>query len=100
VEVVVAIAEVKVILRPDVLYRDLEGEAVLLDLQSGKYYGLNTVGSRLWFLLAENDSLARAYQIILDEYAVTPEQLEKDLLELIEKLAAVQLLTIESVKTP
>jgi len=32
----------------DVMFRELDGEAVLLNLESGKYYGLDPVGSRIW----------------------------------------------------
>ena len=34
-----------------VLFRDLDGEAVLLDTVSGRYFGLNEVGTRMWALL-------------------------------------------------
>ena len=41
-------------LRPsaDVIFRELDGEAVLLDLGSGRYYGLNGVATRVWTLVA------------------------------------------------
>ena len=37
---------------PDILSRILDGEAVLLDLASGTYFGLNPVGSRVWELIS------------------------------------------------
>jgi PqqD family protein of HPr-rel-A system len=47
----------------DVLSRELDGEAVLLDLHSGRYFGLNGTGARVWALLKdglERDAIARA----------------------------------------
>ena len=38
---------------PDVVFRDLDGEAVILDLVSGTYFGLNEVGTRVWRLVDE-----------------------------------------------
>ena len=42
---------------PSVIYRDVSGEVVLLNLQSGVYYGLDPVGSRMWQLLMEQRPL-------------------------------------------
>ena len=32
---------------------DLDGESVVLDMSSGKYYGLNSVGSEVWNLIQQ-----------------------------------------------
>jgi hypothetical protein len=65
-----------------VLFRELEGESVLLDLESGVYFGLNGVGTRIWGLLGEQGSLRSVYERLLDEYDVAPSRLEWDLLGL------------------
>ena len=36
---------------PDVAFRDLDGEAVLLNLATGTYFGLNEMGTRMWHLI-------------------------------------------------
>jgi hypothetical protein len=78
----------------DVLFRDLGGEAVLLSLKTGKYYGLDEVGTRMWSLLVEHGRVEPAYRALLDEYDVIEERLRQDLLNLINDLAAQQLLQI------
>ncbi len=80
----------------DVLYRDLEGEAVILDLKTGTYFGLNEVGTRMWALLAEHGQARPAYDRMLDEYDVPAEQLEHDLLALISDLAERNLLQVDN----
>ena len=60
---------------PDVVFRELEGEAVLLDLESGTYFGLNAVGTRIWSLIQERDSLRAVLDAITDEYDAMPEAL-------------------------
>ena len=72
---------------PDVLFQDVGGEAVLLDLAGGSYFGLDDVGTRIWQLFVEHGSLQLVQQIMLEEYAVEPTRLEDDLLELVGGLA-------------
>lgn len=85
----------KITVPTDVLFRDLSGEAVILNLADGTYYGLDEVGTRMWELLSESGRLDQTYQTLLQEYDVTPEQLEKDLLRLVEQLVSRGLLEVK-----
>ena len=71
----------------DVLFHELAGEAVLLNLQTGKYFGLDEIGTRMWMLLSENGSVEPVIQALLTEYDVEEEKLRHDLSDLIERLA-------------
>lgn len=81
---------------PDVVFRELEGEAVLLDLESGTYFGLNAVGTRIWSLIQERDSLRAVLDAITAEYDARPEVLERDLLRLAAELCAKGLTRVEA----
>jgi len=72
----------------DVLFRELDGEAVILNLSTGTYYGLDQTGTRMWALLAEHGTLRAAYDILLAEYEVCEAQLAEDLLALVDKLVS------------
>ena len=50
----------------DVLFNDVGGEAVLLNLETGQYYGLDEVGTRMWSLLAECGQVEAACRGLLD----------------------------------
>jgi Coenzyme PQQ synthesis protein D (PqqD) len=63
----------------DVLYQKLNEEMVLLDMQSGLYFGLNAVGARAWELLIAGQTLRGAEQQLLREFEVAPEVLRADL---------------------
>jgi hypothetical protein len=68
---------------------ELEGEAVVLNLKDGVYFGLNPVGSRVWSLLKEAPkSVAELRQAILAEYDVGYEECDRDLRSLLEALHA------------
>lgn len=69
-----------------VLFQPLENEAVLLNLDSGVYFGLDPVGTRIWQLLAEHGLLADIARTIVAEYNVTDEQCAADLLTLVGDL--------------
>jgi PqqD family protein of HPr-rel-A system len=73
---------------PDVLARVLDGEAVLLDLGSGSYFGLNDVGTRAWELLATPHDLAELTRRLHAEYDVEPAVLEADLRRWLQELSA------------
>ncbi len=82
---------------PEVLFQEVGGEAVLLDLASESYFGLNDVGTRIWQLLQEDGSdLRRVHQRMLEEYDVEPARLEADLLQHLAELAAAGLVRLDS----
>jgi len=72
----------------DVLFRELDGEGVLLNLKTGTYFGLNPVATRMWQLIAEQRSLASVLDALLLEYTVDRAVLESDLLDLGRQLCA------------
>ncbi len=64
----------------------LGDQAAILDMRSGRYYGLDPIGARVWKLLAEPKSVGELRSAILEEYEVDPARCESDLLLLLEKL--------------
>jgi len=85
---------------PDVLFQEVGGEAVLLDLKSESYFGLNEVGTRIWQLIEVNGNLTHVLDIMLDEYDVAPERMEADLMDLVGRLTEAGLVTLESANAP
>ena len=78
-----------------VRFRELEGEAVLLNLQNEMYYCLDKVGTRMWQLLTTSNSVQAAMDTMLEEFDdVTPETLAQDLNRMIEELQQYGLLEI------
>jgi hypothetical protein len=79
---------------PGSLSCNVDGEAVILQLETGVYHGLDPVGAHVWSLLQEPKKVSALRDQLLEEYDVTPECCERDLLKLFEKLADEQLITI------
>ena len=80
----------------EVLANAIDGEIILLDLQSENYFGLDEVSTRIWQLLQENESLQKVFDTMLEEYDVSAKQLERDLDEFLARLLAAKLITISS----
>jgi hypothetical protein len=78
----------------DQVSTDLAGEVVILGLKSGGYYGLNSVGARIWSLIQEPRRLADIRRAILEEYEVDGDRCERDLQELLQQLTAEGLIEI------
>jgi len=90
----------RVITRDDVLFRDLDGEMVLLDLRTGVYCSLDPVGTRIWLLTQEGRSLAGVVEAVVAEYDVGTEQCSADLLAFVASLREKGLVEVESAATP
>jgi len=72
----------------DAVFRELDGQSVLLNLTTGMYFGLDGVGTHVWQLAAEHGSLREIRQRLVDEYDADPAIIERDLLALAETLVA------------
>ena len=79
----------------EVIFQELEGEAVLLNMQSGIFFGLNPVAKRMWELLNELGQAEKVLQQLLQEYEASEEQLRQDLVDFIEKLKSKGLVEIQ-----
>jgi hypothetical protein len=69
-----------------VLVRHLDGESVLLNLETEKYFGLDTTGTRMWELVTNSPTIEAAYGTLAHEFDVEPETLRRHLAELLGEL--------------
>jgi hypothetical protein len=76
----------RVVVPENVLVRHLDGETVLLNLETEKYFGLDATGTRMWELLTHLPSVEAAYGKLTEEFEVEPELLRSHLCELLEQL--------------
>jgi hypothetical protein len=90
----------RVVVQPSVIYRDVSGEFVLLNLQSGVYYGLDAIGSRMWQLLTEQRDVDEVCAILIDEYETSSDVLRADVDRLVSELAEKGLVSIHRSAEP
>jgi hypothetical protein len=86
----------RIAVAPDVMFRTVGDESVLLHLESETYMGLDPVGTRMWTLLTASESIQGAYETLLGEYEVDGPQLRRDLEDFVGKLVAHDLVRVDS----
>lgn len=84
-----------IVLSPQVISQEILGETVLLDLESECYFGLDTVGTRIWQLIRDSGDLHTIYNTLLEEYEVEEAQLRTDLEALITNACERGLITLQ-----
>jgi len=70
----------------DALFQELQGEAVLLNLKTGIYFGLDSTGTRVWQLLQEHERISNIVTAMMAEFEVTEERCQEDLLDFVAEM--------------
>jgi hypothetical protein len=78
---------------PNVVFTVVDDAAILLEQETGKYFSLNAVGTRMWLLLSEHGRLDKVYEQMLAEFDVEPDKLREDLEGIVKELIKNGLLT-------
>ncbi len=81
---------------PTAISSDLDGEAVILDMESGKYHSLDTTGTRVWELLEDKISFNDIVLKLMSEYSVEGQQCTTDVKEFINQLIDLGLVETEN----
>jgi hypothetical protein len=81
------------------LYSEIGSEAVILDLKSGVYYGLNETGNQIWQWLQQPKTESEIIALVLEEYDVTPEQGANDVKALLQEMIESEIIEIAKNET-
>ena len=76
----------KVTFADTVFAQEVDGEMVLLDMNSENYFGLDAVGTDIWQAMQEKATLQEELEVLLDQYEVEEEVLKKDHVSFVENL--------------
>ncbi len=89
----------KITISEEALSQEVNGETVILDLKSESYFGLDEVGTRIWQLLQEHGDVQKTFDVMLEEFDVEEDQLEKDMSALLDEMLEKGLLHLEESKS-
>jgi len=88
----------RILPHPDVIWREVDGEVVLLNVGTGQYFGLDAIGSQVWILLQSADpkgaNLETLCTLVTDQFDVDLATAQSDLAALVNDLVAQQLLVL------
>lgn len=83
----------KIKISDNLLFQQISGECVLLDLDSENYFGLDQVAASFWELISTNEDTEKAIQQLLVEYEVDENTLRRDISKLLTDLKELKLIT-------
>jgi len=78
-----------------IVFQELEGEAVLVNLERGTCFTLDPIGTRIWELVGDGAEVGRMTAVLTAEFEVEPGVAERDLFALLSELLARELLVRE-----
>lgn len=67
---------------------DMDGEKVMLNIENGNYYGLDSIGSRIWDLIEKPHSIREVVAVLCTEYDAEIEICQHDVLKFLSQLHA------------
>jgi hypothetical protein len=79
----------------DVIVTELDGEAVLLNLDTRMYFTLNETGLTIWKQLTADETLGNIAQRLHDDYDVTIDKARQSVFQLVSELSKEQLISLE-----
>ena len=87
----------KITFAETVFAQEVDGEMVLLDMESENYFGLDEVGTDIWQAMQEKETLKEVLEVLLEQYEVETEVLERDLSDFVGKLVESGLVKVEEI---
>ena len=79
-----------------IMFTELDDEIAMMDIESGRYFGVDTAGTRIWQLLEVEKSLQELCSILQDEFTVSAEDCERDVRIFVDELLEHKLVEVLS----
>lgn len=80
----------------DVLFTLVGNEAVLMSAATGKYYGLDPIGTDIWQRMQSPVSFVALCAALADSYDAASDEIARDVAELLERMLADGLIVFAS----
>ena len=90
------LTDFRVVVPDHVVSRLVDGMTVLLDVDTGRTFSFDEVGTRAWLALMDASTAQEAAEQLQREYDAEPGEVERDLLALIDRLASDRLVRVQS----
>jgi hypothetical protein len=71
---------------PHVIHEVIDGEAVLISMETGSYYSIDNVGATIWSYIESGLGVAQIIEAIISQYAGDRVQIENGVDQLISQL--------------
>ena len=79
-----------------IVQAEIDGETVMMSIDSGEYYGLDPVASRIWAIIENPLSVQALKEKLLNEYDVSEEQCQSDVLKFLGEMVENNVITLSA----
>lgn len=80
----------------ELLSSEIDNEIVMMNVENGKYYGLNTIGSEIWKLLSSPKKVDEIYSYLLSIYNVEKSICKNEVTQFLNHLVKENLIEIQN----
>jgi hypothetical protein len=87
-------ADKKIRRSTDVIASEMDDELVMMSMENNAYYGLNSVGRRVWELLETEQTLLSLCGQLMEKYDVDEAACQRDVSALVRQLEKAGLVTV------
>jgi hypothetical protein len=85
---------------PKVIHDTIDGETVIVNLDSGNYYSLDKIGTEIWSLMERNTGMSGITEHIVNRYNGEREEIEKAIKQLMDELQKEALIVMDGSEEP
>ena len=71
----------------ELVHSDMDGETVMMSIEQSQYYGLDSVGTRIWDLIEQEMSVRDICAALMAEYDVDESQCQQDVIRFLQDMA-------------
>lgn len=79
-----------------VIHRRFAAETVLLNVETGRYYGMDEIGARFFEVLGECSDIRSAVETLCKEFEVPPARIQEDMVSFCAELLSLGLIELHS----
>ena len=80
---------------PEMVDAEVDGEVIMMSIEQGEYYGMDTTGSRIWALLETSMSFSTLCQKLMDEYDVEEATCQTEVTHFLSDMAERNIVTLQ-----
>ena len=83
-----------------IIYGNVDGETVMMSIESGHYHSLNLTGNRIWEILENPSTIGMIIETLKDEFDAKPEVITEEVYRFFDKLIERDIIQIDAPETP
>lgn len=80
---------------PEILFSSIDDESVLLSIEQNNYYGMDSIGSKVWEILKEPTSVENIVLLLMEEFQVSQTTCISDVTTFLNVLEKEKLIKVE-----